>query len=138
MVELTDWDDVRIINAKNNPSDYCLKILREGGADGNLFRDEIIPILSQMETDLELRTKYILMKLIKPEIVENTIIRSGKEINGGTIAEYGTFGIYLHDMESDTELINSNDGHLVRTKPAESDKGGVAVGAAAISSIALQ
>ena len=78
------------------------------------------------------------MKLIKPEESENTIVRSGKVIQGRTISEYGIFGIYLYDIRNNTEIINSNDGHLVRTKPAESDKGGVAVGAAAISSIGIK
>ena len=91
-----------------------------------------------METDIELRTKYCLMKLIRPEEIENTIVRSGKVIQGRTISEYGIFGIYLYDIRNNTEILNSNDGHLVRTKPAESDKGGVAVGAAAISSIGIK
>lgn len=137
MVETTRWDDPRILAARNNSADYCLKILREGGADGNLFRDEIIPVLDEMETDFELRTKYVLMKLIKPEVVMNTIVRAGNSFIGETISEFGVFGIYLHDTVNDQMVINSNDGHLVRTKPASSDKGGVAVGAAAISSIAL-
>lgn len=115
-----------------------MKILREGGADGNLFREEILPVLTLMEENEELRTKYVLMKLIKPEENGNTIVRSGKIIPGKTISEFGIFGIYLHDLRNDVEIINSNDGHLVRSKPAKCDKGGVAVGAAAISSIGIK
>ena len=34
-------------------------------------------------------------------------------------------------------LVNSNDGHLIRTKPAASNVGGVAAGGACIGSIAF-
>jgi hypothetical protein len=90
-----------------------------------------------METNAELRSKFVLMKLINPALSNNSIIKAGEVMTGQTISEYGIFGIYLHDLDKDKVIMNSNNGHLVRTKPAESKKGGVAVGSAAISSIQL-
>ena len=126
--------------------------MREGGADGNLFRDEIVPVLEEMERNEELRSKYVLMKLIKPETrvwfsnlfcifinipQPNTIVRAGVAHPGDTISEFGIFGVYLHRKGELESIVNCAEGHLVRTKPANSDKGGVAVGAAAISSISI-
>ena len=60
-------------DAMKNPELYCLKILREGGAEGNLFGKEIIPKLEEMKENSSIRNMYILMKKIEPDVVENTL-----------------------------------------------------------------
>lgn len=137
--ELVDWSDTRIKNAMLNPEKFCLKIFREGGAKGNVFGSEIVPILTEMKTNLELRKKYVLMKLISPHPTNHTIIRNGAvSHNGPTITEIGIFGSFLKNIETGKVLIDSKSGHLIRTKPAESRKGGYACGDGAISSLAIE
>ena len=63
------------------------------------------------------------------------LVRCGNPKKSQTISEIGIFGIYLHDNESSSIIENSNEGHLVRTKPANSFVGGVNVGGACIDSL---
>ena len=68
------------------------------------------------------------------------LVRCGKAQNLDTISEIGIFGIYLHETEHKNDsgiIINNNDGYLVRTKPAQSNIGGVNVGGACIDSLYL-
>ena len=155
--DLNDFDSELVKEALNNPKSFCLKILREGGAEGNLFGEEIIPKLEEMKTNQDIRKMYILMKRIEPDTKPNVLgqsdflyfifcatsvrsirflVRCGKAQNLDTISEIGIFGIYLHETDSGT-IINNNDGYLVRTKPAESSVGGVNVGGACIDSLYL-
>ena len=163
---MDDFNSELVQEAINNPSSFCLKILREGGAEGNLFGEEIIPKLEEMKTDKNLRKMYILMKRIEPDTKPNVLgkisslaflaeilinlimqffflVRCGKAQNLDTISEIGIFGIYLHETSKkecnngDGIIINSNDGYLGRTKPAASNVGGVKVGGACIDSLYL-
>ena len=70
---LTDWNSDIVKNALKTPSNYCLKILREGGAAGNLFGDEIIPKMAEMNENEAERLKYILMRYLKPTISPNIL-----------------------------------------------------------------
>jgi len=138
--DLDDFDSELVKEALNNPKSFCLKILREGGAEGNLFGEEIIPKLEEMKTNKDVRKMYILMKRIEPDTKPNVLVRCGKAQNLDTISEIGIFGIYLHETEHKNDsgiIINNNDGYLVRTKPAQSNVGGVNVGGACIDSLYL-
>jgi hypothetical protein len=46
---LENFDSDMIQAALSNPEDFCLKILREGGAEGNLFGEEILEKLGEMK-----------------------------------------------------------------------------------------
>ena len=70
---LTDWNSDIVKNALKTPSNYCLKILREGGAAGNLFGNEIIPKMAEMKENEPERLKYILMRYLKPTISPNIL-----------------------------------------------------------------
>ena len=70
---MTDWNSEIVQNALKSPQNYCLKILREGGAAGNLFGDEIISKMAQMENDESERLKYILMRYLKPTVSPNLL-----------------------------------------------------------------
>ena len=75
-------------DALNHPENYCLKILREGGAAGNLFGEEIMPKLKEMEENIDERSKYILMRFLKPAISENYLVINGEEHKRSTVTEY--------------------------------------------------
>ncbi len=51
-----------------------------------------------------------------------------------TLSELGIFSTILVDASTDTILRNDTRGHLLRTKPATSNEGGVAAGFAVIDS----
>ena len=71
--DLDDFDSELVKEALNNPKSFCLKILREGGAEGNLFGEEIIPKLEEMKTNKDERKMYILMKRIEPDTKPNVL-----------------------------------------------------------------
>lgn len=71
--DLDDFDSELVKEALNNPKSFCLKILREGGAEGNLFGEEIIPKLEEMKTNKDVRKMYILMKRIEPDTKPNVL-----------------------------------------------------------------
>jgi len=50
-----------------------VKFYREGGAEGNLFGEEILEKLGEMKNDEKIRKMYILMKKIYPDIGENIL-----------------------------------------------------------------
>ena len=73
-IQLTDWDNPLISEAFSQPSLYCLKILREAGHLGNIFEeDDVLETLKKMEHDKALRTEYCLMRMIKSDVLPNTI-----------------------------------------------------------------
>ena len=71
--DLDDFDSELVKEALKSPEGFCLKILREGGADGNLFGEEIIPKLEEMKTNKDVRKMYILMKRIEPDTKPNVL-----------------------------------------------------------------
>ena len=70
---LEDLSSPLVKTARANPRNFCLKILREGGADGNLFGDEILPKLEAMETNSQIQKMYILMNKIEPDTSDNIL-----------------------------------------------------------------
>ena len=70
---MTDWNSEIVQNALKSPQNYCLKILREGGAAGNLFGDEIISKMAELEQNESERLKYILMQYLKPTVTPNLL-----------------------------------------------------------------
>ena len=70
---LTNWNSEIVQNALKSPQNYCLKILREGGAAGNIFGDEIISKIAEMRENESERLKYILMRYLKPTVSPNLL-----------------------------------------------------------------
>ncbi|GAP89364.1 putative glutathione synthetase [Rosellinia necatrix] len=113
---------------------YVLKPQREGGGN-NVYRAAIPPFL---ETVPEAHwPSYILMKLITPPPVHNTILRNGKLEAGGVICELGIYGTCFWDRQTKTILHNEQAGYLLRTKGDQSEEGGVAAGFGCIDSCTL-
>jgi len=130
---LSDWNSEIVKNALKSPQNYCLKILREGGAAGNLFGDEIISKMAEMEENESEKLKYILMRYLKPTVSPNVLVINGNVTKVDSVTEYSTFGGILSDNH---QIIHStNDGQLIRTKRSDLTSGGLMNGAATINSL---
>lgn len=120
--------------AFSNPEAYVLKPQREGGGN-NIYRTKIPSFLKNL-LDESHYNAYILMELIQPPPLSNSIIREGKVVTGGVIGELGVFGTILWDDEGKV-LGNTEAGWLLRTKRKGVDEGGVAAGFGCVDSVCL-
>ncbi|KAK4199040.1 putative glutathione synthetase [Triangularia verruculosa] len=113
---------------------YVMKPQREGG--GNNFYRGAIP--EQLKTVPEEHwNSFILMELITPPPLQNTILRQGKLEQGGVICELGVYGTCLWDQKTGEVKYNEEAGYLLRTKGDQSEEGGVAAGFGCMDSVAL-
>ena len=119
---------------------YVLKPQREGGGN-NIYRAAIPSFLQGM--DEKKWPSYILMEMIEPPALRNSIFRDGEVKTGGVISELGVYGVALWKDEHDDGrtkaevLENWEAGYLLRTKGAESEEGGVAAGFGSVDSALL-
>ena len=60
------------------------------------------------------------------------LLRDGKILEVDTLSELGIYGTFVG--RGDTVILNAEAGHLIRTKAATSDEGGVAAGFAVLDS----
>jgi len=119
---------------------YVLKPQREGGGN-NIYGAKIPPFLKSLGDDSKKYRGHILMELIEPPNLHNTIFRNGQVSSGGVIGELGVYGVALWDHEENSArpkiLENWEAGFLLRTKGKESEEGGVAAGFGAVDSVCL-
>lgn len=113
--------------AIRDPGSYVLKPQREGGGN-NLYGNELRAKLVE-GTGL---SAYILMQLIKPPQQLSFLVRNGQGSEEETLSELGIFGTFV--ARDGSQLLNREAGHLVRTKTATSNEGGVAAGFAVLDS----
>ncbi|CAK0740272.1 hypothetical protein CVIRNUC_001238 [Coccomyxa viridis] len=113
--------------ADMQPDDYVLKPQREGGGN-NLYGDQ----LQQRLRDPKGLAAYILMQRIRPPINRSMLLRDGNILEVDTLSELGIYGTFVG--RGDTVILNAEAGHLIRTKAATSDEGGVAAGFAVLDS----
>ncbi|KAI1276564.1 hypothetical protein F5Y07DRAFT_399299 [Xylaria sp. FL0933] len=113
---------------------YVLKPQREGGGN-NIYRGAIPPFLKGVPEAHW--PSYILMELITPPPVRNTILRNGKLEQGGVICELGIYGTCIWDQQTKTVSHNEQVGYLLRTKGDQSEEGGVAAGYGCMDSCTL-
>jgi glutathione synthase len=116
-----------VADAIANPGSYVLKPQREGGGN-NLYGDAL---KEKLQAGGELGD-LILMQRILPPVNQSIMVRLGKATVAETLSELGIYSTYLR--KGDTVLLNREAGHLVRTKAATSDEGGVASGFAVLDS----
>ena len=121
---------------------YVLKPQREGGGN-NIYRSAIPSFLRKLGDPKNWRG-HILMELIEPPALKNSIFREGVVKMGEVIGELGVYGACLWRNSSEDEngsrgeiLENSEAGYLLRTKGRESEEGGVAAGFGAVDSVCL-
>ena len=137
--------------------DYVLKPQREGGGN-NIYREAIPPFLRNLGDERRFRG-YILMELIEPPQLKNTILRHGEIKSGEVINELGIYGACVWDAKPISnapthstyssfainggqqrhmiDMIDGNAGFLLRTKGRESEEGGIAAGFGALDSPCL-
>jgi hypothetical protein len=120
--------------AFTNPEAYVLKPQREGGGN-NIYRSNIPNFLMSLPNESHYNA-YILMELIQPPPLSNSIIREGQVVTGGVVGELGVYGTILWD-ENGEILENDEAGWLLRTKGRGVDEGGVAAGFGCVDSVCL-
>ncbi|CAH8562502.1 unnamed protein product [Schistosoma turkestanicum] len=125
-------DSVEIQSAINDcllkPDNYVLKPQREGGGN-NYFGEELVQKLKSIMNHSD-RKFYVLMERIRPYIFENSILNSTSSSEELTVkkmvTELGIFGAIL--ARKDEIYLNEVSGHLLRSKPLESNEGGIVAG----------
>lgn len=129
---------------------YVLKPQREGGGN-NIYGTAIPAFLKSLGDDQRKWRSHILMELIRPPVLENTIFRNGECQSGEVVGELGVYGVCLWRngaedgggrkaaVENDGEgvLENWEAGFLLRTKGRASQEGGVAAGFGCVDSPCL-
>lgn len=125
--------DAAIAAAIARPENYVLKPQREGGGN-NIYNENVRTALITM-TPEEL-SAYILMERIFPPAQTSTLVRSCEVCTTATVSEFGVFSVYLRS--GDEVVLNEAAGHLLRTKTADSDEGGVAAGYSVLDSPLLE
>lgn len=113
---------------------YVMKPQREGGGN-NFYRSAIPQRLREIPE--EHWGSHILMEIIAPPPVTNTILRNGKLEHGGVICELGVYGTCLWDRTTGAVVHNEEAGYLLRTKGDQSEEGGVAAGYGCMDSCRL-
>ncbi|CAH0696373.1 unnamed protein product [Spodoptera exigua] len=112
---------------------FVLKPQREGGGH-NVYGAEVREALQRMRHSRE-RAAYILMERILPPLVQGYVIRPGAAMPPPVVdlvSELGIFGVIIGT--SDKIFHNRQVGHMLRTKLADADEGGVAAGLGALDS----
>lgn len=117
-----------IAQALDQPGDFVLKPQREGGGN-NLYGEELVARLREGGEGL---AAYVLMQRIKPPVNRSVMVRAGQASEVDTLSELGVYGVLVR--RGRTLLHNREAGHLVRTKAATSNEGGVAAGFAVLDS----
>lgn len=117
-----------VADAIARPEAYVLKPQREGGGN-NLYGDELRSALQAGGGGL---SAYILMQRILPPQSRSVLVRNGQWQATDTLSELGIYGTFVR--HNDAVLVNKQSGHLVRTKMASSNEGGVAAGFAVLDS----
>lgn len=122
---------------------YVLKPQREGGGN-NIYGAKIPPFLATLGPDRKKWRSHILMELIRPPALKNSIFRNGQVQNGEVVGELGIFGVCLwtrhrnYSMPANRLILeNWEAGWLLRTKSKDSEEGGVAAGFGAVDSPCL-
>ena len=123
-----------------DPEGFVLKPQREGGGN-NLYGEEMVRVLRTYDPSAERGgvgdlSAFILMRRIFPPVNRTLCLRRGEMVELETLSELGVYGGYVR--VGDTVTRNAHGGHLLRTKAATSDEGGVAAGFAVLDSVRLE
>nr|XP_034175981.1 glutathione synthetase-like [Osmia lignaria] len=135
-LDFNEHGDAAIELAIANPDHYVLKPQREGGCN-NKYGLDIKHFLESVK-DKQERVAWILMNKIHPPIHKSYMIRP--EIDMSTelqelVSELGIFGVIIADENN--VYMNKQSGHMLRTKVATANEGGVATGLGACDSLLL-
>ncbi|KAL4655309.1 glutathione synthetase [Arapaima gigas] len=133
-LDVGEQGDRTVAMALANPEKFVLKPQREGGGN-NIYGEDICRVLQGLKGNSE-RAAYILMDKIHPQPVENYLLCCNSAVKLTTcVSELGIFGTYIRQG---TKMVwNQCAGHLLRTKSAEHDDGGIAAGVAVLDNPCL-
>ncbi|XP_047540132.1 glutathione synthetase-like isoform X1 [Vanessa atalanta] len=112
---------------------FVLKPQREGGGN-NLYGADVRAALLRMRRARE-RAAYVLMERIVPPTVAGYVVRPGGAVPPPVtdlVSELGIFGVIIGTR--DKIYCNRQAGHMLRTKLADANEGGVAAGLGALDS----
>ncbi|KAF7284507.1 glutathione synthetase-like [Rhynchophorus ferrugineus] len=132
-LDFDEAGDQAIQMALDDPERFVLKPQREGGGN-NIYGKDIRDAILAMK-DTKERTAWILMERIRPPISTGYIVRPGNPNPPPLVemvSELGIFGVVIGDSQN--IMINRQVGHMLRTKNATADEGGVAAGLGALDS----
>ncbi|KAI4248682.1 MAG: hypothetical protein LQ352_005858 [Teloschistes flavicans] len=147
---------IKLATDEETSEGYVLKPQREGGGN-NIYGTAIPAFLKSLGDDQRKWRSHILMELIRPPVLENTIFRNGECQSGEVVGELGVYGVCLWRngakdgggrkiaVEEDGKgtrpdkgvLENWEAGFLLRTKGKASQEGGVAAGFGCVDSPCL-
>ncbi|RZC33262.1 glutathione synthetase-like [Asbolus verrucosus] len=132
-LDFDEMGDQAVQMAIDDPERFVLKPQREGGGN-NVYGLEVRDAVKKMKDSAE-RTAWILMERIHPPLSKGYMVRPG----GGNlpeivemVSELGIFGVVIGDAQEIT--YNEQVGHMLRTKVATANEGGVAAGLGALDS----
>lgn len=120
--------------AFSKPEDFVLKPQREGGGN-NIYKEDIPKFLKSIPESTW--AGYVLMELIHPSLEKNIMIKDGKLATDGVVSELGIYCASLFNQETGEVFLNKYEGHLLRSKIASSNEGGVAAGYGCVDSLYL-
>eukprot|EP00940_MAST-03C_sp_MAST-3C-sp2_P000436 g436.t1 len=132
----SEGDLQAIEDAIANPDRYVLKPQREGGGH-NMYGKELrekLTVLTSLPVDDDGRDEFILMERIFPATHDAYLLRDGTCSAVAAVSELGVYSSILSRGGREVFSEGSSAGHLLRTKVASSDEGGVAAGFAVLDS----
>ncbi|XP_054003180.1 glutathione synthetase-like [Hylaeus anthracinus] len=132
-LDFNDHGNAAIEMGIADPHRFVLKPQREGGCN-NKYGSDIKEFLESVKYKQD-RVAWILMNKIHPPIHKSYMIRPGDNVNikpQELVSELGIFGVIIADENN--VYVNKQGGHMLRTKLATANEGGVAAGLGACDS----
>ncbi|XP_012532759.1 glutathione synthetase isoform X2 [Monomorium pharaonis] len=134
-LDFSDDGEKTIKMGINEPNKFVLKPQREGGGN-NVYNENIRTWLNTMKESQE-RTAWILMDRIYPPLQKNYLVRATEESKDSidisdVITELGIYGVIIGN--NNEIMLNEQVGHILRTKSASEDEGGIVAGVGALDS----
>lgn len=132
-LDFDEHGDAAIEMAIADPHRFVLKPQREGGCN-NKYGLDIKHFLESVKHTQD-RAAWILMDKIHPPIHKGYMIRPENNMHlqpQELVSELGIFGIIIADENN--VYVNKQAGHMLRTKLATANEGGVATGLGACDS----
>ncbi|KAA3678021.1 glutathione synthase [Paragonimus westermani] len=94
--------------------------------DFTICADDLVRMLETLMEQGDQRS-YVIMERLYPFVVENYVLCSKRTHDRRQmVSELGIFGVFIG--RGDDVFLNEPSGHLLRTKPIESNEGGIAAG----------
>uniref|UniRef100_A0A183C365 Glutathione synthetase n=1 Tax=Globodera pallida TaxID=36090 RepID=A0A183C365_GLOPA len=121
-----------IEDAIAHPERYVLKPNKEGGGKNFWGQDIADKLKTFTQTE---RAAHILMERLNPLSTKNFLVRPNKEtLFSDVVNEIGIYGFIFGNLEDGTVVHYEQNGHVIRSKLADKNEGGISAGSGAIDS----